>query len=159
MLNPNFDPDNSLYDRASDENFEDQEMSESGSDEDGESVAREESSDDLRNTRRVRRPVNIIEDNVENNRQRPVRSTRRNHEEVKTSRRRNVSDDSQSLEQKDDTYDMSDLNDNPRTRAQRGKETRTKTNRLPSSDDDSIDSEFFSDEDAQIGRRSNRLRS
>jgi hypothetical protein len=34
MLNPNFDPDNSLYDRPSDENFEDQEMSESSSDED-----------------------------------------------------------------------------------------------------------------------------
>jgi hypothetical protein len=92
-------------------------MSENGSDEDEESVPRDESSEDLRNTRRVRRPVNIIEDNVENNRQRPVRSTRRIHEEVKTSRRRKDSDESQSLEQKDDTYDMSDLNDNPRTRA------------------------------------------
>ena len=54
---------------------------------------------------------------------------------------------------------MSDINDGPKTRGNRGKETRTKTNRLPSSDDDSIDSEFFSDEDAPAGRRSNRLRS
>ena len=54
---------------------------------------------------------------------------------------------------------MSDINDGPRTRGRRGKDTKTKTNRLPSSDDDSIDSEFFSQEDAHGGRRSNRLRS
>jgi len=33
MLNPNIDPDNSLYDRVSDENFEDHQMSESNSEE------------------------------------------------------------------------------------------------------------------------------
>jgi hypothetical protein len=49
MLNPNIDPDNSLYDRASDENFEDQHMSESNSEESDASV--EESSEDLRPNR------------------------------------------------------------------------------------------------------------
>ena len=46
MLNPNIDPDNSLYDRASDENFEDQQLSESNSE--GSEVSIEESSEDIR---------------------------------------------------------------------------------------------------------------
>lgn len=77
MLNPNIDPDNSLYDRASDENFEDQHMSESNSEESEVSV--EESSEDIRPNRnaRHRRLVNIIEDNGAVNNSRPVRSTRR----------------------------------------------------------------------------------
>ncbi len=77
MLNPNIDPDNSLYDRASDENFEDQHMSESNSEESDASV--EESSEDLRPNRNAghRRQVNIIEDNGAVNNSRPVRSTRR----------------------------------------------------------------------------------
>lgn len=77
MLNPNIDPDNSLYDRASDENFEDQQMGESNSEESEVSV--EESSEDIRPNRngRQRRSVNIIEDNGAVNNSRPVRSTRR----------------------------------------------------------------------------------
>ncbi len=46
MINPNIDPDNSLYDRASDENFEDQHVSESHSEESDVSI--EESSEDIR---------------------------------------------------------------------------------------------------------------
>jgi len=46
MINPNIDPDNSLYDRASDENFEDQQVSESNTEESDVSI--EESSEDIR---------------------------------------------------------------------------------------------------------------
>lgn len=58
---------------------------------------------------------------------------------------------------------MSDINDGPKTRhrlnRQNGVEQRRKTNRLPSSDDVSIDSEFYSDDEDARGRRSNRLKS
>lgn len=58
---------------------------------------------------------------------------------------------------------MSDINDGPRTRhrlnRQNGAEQRRKTNRLPSSDDDSIDSEFYSEDEDAKGRRSNRIKS
>lgn len=83
MLNPNIDPDNSLYDRASDENFEDQQLSESNSEESEVSI--EESSEDLRPNQK-RRAVNIIEDNGgASSNSRPIRQTRRMQEEFKGS--------------------------------------------------------------------------
>jgi len=51
---------------------------------------------------------------------------------------------------------MSDINDGPKTRGRsnrnKGRSSRTKFENLPSSDDESVDSEFYSDEDGNMRR-------
>ena len=121
-----------------------------------------DSSEDLNARRggRLRRNVNIIEEEIDT-RSRPVRATRRAQEETKvnvgrTRSRGRINEDSNesgSVQQQDDTYEMSDINDGPKTRgrSQRNNVSKSRGRRqqeqLPSSDDDSVDSRFYSDED------------
>jgi hypothetical protein len=91
IINPNIDPDNDLYDRESDENFEEvfTEMVED-EDESMQSVDSEslENFPTVRRNARNYRNVDVIEEDVERENGRSTRLNRRNQEERKGMRRR-----------------------------------------------------------------------
>lgn len=141
-INRNFDPDNSFYDRESDENFEAPQEAVSSDDEEDEDMLppETESSVDIgrASRKRLQRNVEVVQEDT-----RSQRLARRTRKEESKSRRpmrtlREESDESagSSSSDNEDDFEMSDINDGPRTRQQRNGQSKKK-HRLPSSDDES----------------------